>query len=105
MASIESLSRDFARAMREACNESARRGYYPHLFIQMLDERGSVGAAKHLLSSDEIQYGLSVLWEMKALHLSAEAHVLQAKWAPLFTDAERAEARRRLEMYEYRPQD
>ena len=105
MASIESLSRDFERAMRDACMESARLGYYPHLFIQMLDGRGSVGAVKHLLSSDEIQYGLARLWEMKALRLSAEAHVLKAKWAPLFTDEERAEARRRLDMYEYCPQD
>ena len=103
MANGESLSRDFERAMREACAESARLGYYPHLFIQMLDERGGSGAVKHLLSSDEIQYGLARLWEMGALHLSAEAHVLQAKWAPLFTEAERAEARRRLDMYEYRP--
>ena len=105
MASIESLSRDFERAMRDACNESARCGYYPHLFIQMLGERGSVGAVKHLLSSDEAQYGLIKLYEMGALRLSAEAHVLQAEWASLFTEAERAEARRRLEMYKYRPQD
>ena len=103
MASIENLSRDFERAMRDACMESARLGYYPHLFIRMLDERGSVGAVKHLLRSDEIQYGLARLWEMKALRLSAEAHVLQAKWAPLFTDAERAEARRRLDEYGYHP--
>ena len=103
MASIESLSRDFERAMREACAESTTLGYYPHLFIRMLNERGGSGAVKHLLSSDEIQYGLARLWEMNALHLSAEAHVLQAKWAPLFTDAERAEARRRLDMYGYRP--
>ena len=103
MASIESLSREFECAMRDACAESARLGYYPHLFIQMLDNRGGVGAVKHLLSSDEPQYGLARLWEMKALHLSAEAHVLQAKWAPLFTEAERAEARRRLDMYGYRP--
>ena len=76
MASIESLSRDFERAMRDACGKSARLGYYPHLFIQMLDNRGGVGAVKHLLSSDEIQYGLARLWEMEALRLSAEAHVL-----------------------------
>ena len=105
MASIESLSRDFERAMREMCGESISLGYRPVYFMRMLGERGGVGAVKHLLSSDEIQYGLVRLWEMKALRLSAEAHVLQAKWAPLFTDAERAEARRRLEMYEYIPQD
>ena len=103
MASIESLSKEFERAMRDACAESARRGYYPERFIQMLNDLGSVGAVKRLLSSDEIQYGLARLWEMEALHLSAEAHVLQAKWAHLFTEAERAEARRRLDMYEYRP--
>ena len=105
MGSCESLSRDFERAMRDACAESTKLGYYPHLFIRMLDERGGVGAVKHLLRSDEIQYGLARLWEMNALRLSAEAHVLQAKWACLFTDAERAEARRRLDEYGYRPQD
>ena len=103
MANNESLSEKFERAMREACAKSARLGYYPHLFIQMLDNRGGVGSVKHLLSSDEIQYGLARLWEMEALHLSAEAHVLQAKWASLFTEAERAAARRRLDMYDYRP--
>ena len=103
MASIESLSREFERAMRDACGESTELGYYPTYFIQMLNESGGVGAVKRLLISDEPQYGLVILWEMEALHLSAEAHVLQAKWAPLFTEAERAEARRRLEMYEYRP--
>ena len=105
MASIESLSRDFELRMWETCGESIRLGYRPIYFMRMLDERGGVGAAKHLLSSDEIQYGLRRLWEMEALRLSVEAHVLQAKWAPLFTDAERAEARRRLDMYEYCPQD
>ena len=104
MAHNENLSEEFERAMRDACAESARLGYYPTYFIQMLDDLGSVGAVKRLLSSDEPQYyGLDRLWDMEALRLSAEAHVLQAKWAPLFTEAERAEARRRLDMYGCRP--
>ena len=103
MTSSENLSRDFERAMLDACMESARLGYYPHIFIRMLGERGSVGAVKHLLSSDEAQYGLIKLYEMGVLRLSAEAHVLQAEWASLFTEAERAEARRRLDEYGYRP--
>ena len=82
MANGESLSRDFERAMRDACAESTTLGYYPDRFIQMLNDLGGVGAVKRLLSSDEIQYGLARLWEMGALRLSAEAHVLQAKWGP-----------------------
>ena len=103
MANGESLSKEFELAMWEACRESIKLHYRPTYFIQMLNELGGVGAVKRLLSSDEIQYGLARLWEMEALHLSAEAHVLQAKWAPLFMEAERAEARRRLDMYGYRP--
>ena len=105
MASPESLSICFERAMREACMESARLGYYPHIFIKMLDDLGGVGAVRRLLASDEAQYGLARLWEMGALHLSTEAHVVKEKWAPLFTESERAEARRRLEEYGYQPPD
>lgn len=91
--------------MREACMESARLGYYPHIFIQMMDSLGGVGAVKRLLASDEAQYGLIRLYEMQALRLSAEAHVVKEKWAPLFTESERAEAQRRLEEYKYQPPD
>lgn len=105
MASRESAPKDFERAMREACGESARLGYYPTIFIGMLDNLGGVGAVKQLLASDKPQPGLTRLWEMKALRLSAEAHVIQEKWAALFTESERAEARKRLEDYEYQPPD
>lgn len=104
MGNCESASMDFDRAMREACVESKERGYYPRIFLQMMGELGGVGAAKRLLSSDKAQSGLAILWEIGALHLSAEAHVLQEKWACLFTEAERAEAQRRLDEYGYSPQ-
>ena len=105
MASLESTPKDFERAMREACGESTRLGYYPCIFIGMLDSLGGVGAVKQLLASHKPQYGLARLWEMKALRLSAEAHVIKEKWAPLFTESERAEARKRLEDYRYQPPD
>jgi hypothetical protein len=41
------------------------------------------------------------LWEMKQLHHSMEALVIQERFKPLFTDPEIAEARRRLEELGY----
>ena len=105
MTDLKRLENDFTNTMRETCIESQRHGYRPTYFMRLLSEWGGVGAAKRLLQASKAQSGLTSLWERDLLHLSAEAHVVKEKWAPLFTESERAEARKRLEDYEYRPPD
>jgi hypothetical protein len=70
-------------------------------FRQMIDEHGAVDAAKRLLATRDIQTGLMRLWEMKSLGKSMEALVIQERFRPLFSEAEIAEAHRRLEELGY----
>lgn len=65
-------------------------------FRQMIDQYGSVEAAKRLLDTHDIQTGLMRFWEMNALSKSMEALVVQDRFTLLFTREEIAEASRRL---------
>ena len=105
MADLNRLENCFASAMRETCVIAQQNGYRPSVLIGLLSQLGGVGAAKRLLQTSEVQSGLNKLWELGLLHLSVEAHVIQEKWAPLFTESEKAEARKRLEAREYQPPD
>ena len=67
----------------------------------MLEEHGGVETAKRLLAKSEPQSGLFELWQLNLLHESMEAVVLQDKFHPLFTEAELAEAHRRLDELGY----
>ena len=78
--------------------ESAReRGYVATYFLKMLDQYGGVETARRLLAKSEPQNGLFELWRLNLLHESMEAIVLQEQYQTLFTEAELAEAHRRLD--------
>jgi len=85
--------------------EGARRcqefGYNPAYWLRMISEYGGVGAAKRLLRGSRASDGFTRLWEEGRLDLSVELYMLLPKYRELFTDDERAEARRRLELYEF----
>ena len=70
-------------------------------FLQMIETHGGVGTAKRLLKASKQQYGLTRLWNLGLLGISAEALVLQECWQPLFTDDERRVARERLKAHGY----
>ncbi len=74
----------------------AETDYRPTYFIQMVHERGGLGAARALLHAAKPAAGLTTLWEKGPLDLSVEAVILRAPWSALFTDQERATARKRL---------
>jgi hypothetical protein len=97
---IKPLEDQFYQAMQEVA-EFANQHNFGIRFRQMIKELGAIGAAKRLLSTREIQAGLMRLWELKALNKSMEALVIQERFRPLFTDAEIAEARRRLDELGY----
>lgn len=90
------LESDFDREMRRIYEIARQHDYVAHYFLQMLDEHGGVETAKRLLRADQPQTGLYKLWELKLLDSSTEALVLKEHYRLLFTDAEIAEARRRL---------
>ena len=100
------LERRFHAAMKATCVVAKNHGYLPVVFLRMLEQHGAVRAAKILLRpSDKAHVGLKRLAGLGLLCISVEAHAVRPLWAPLFTEAERAEARRRLDMYGHSPRD
>ena len=77
-----------------------KKPYYPHRFIQMVNEYGGKEAADRLLlPSANYATGLGKLFEHggpDALRKSVEYLVLSNPWRVLFTDKQLAEARKRL---------
>ncbi len=71
-------------------------GYRPTRFLQMVNERGGLAAAKDLLRASRPAEGLTILWEHQRLDLSVEALVCDHPWRPLFTRDEMASAEKRL---------
>ena len=100
---FDELSDDFHQAMLNLYREiiDAKLGYDPSVFLDMVHQRGGVDTARRLIRRRT--YGFNRLQKLGRLDLSVEAHVLQERWAPLFSDAERSQARRRLEEYGYAP--
>ena len=97
------LENKFHLAMLSLYHAAVELGYRPTYFLRMVNELGGVGAAKRLLSTDDLQAGLTRLWELGRLDLSVENHVLQEPWKDLFSNDERQEARERLRAYGYYP--
>lgn len=95
------LESAFAVALQDGIEAGRERGYIPTYFLRMLDEYGGVQTAKRLLSKHDTQTGLFKLWELGLLDVSMEAIVLQDRFRTLFSEAEIAEARRRLEELGY----
>jgi hypothetical protein len=67
----------------------------------MLHDHRGLGTAQILLHSQSVSDGYTALWERNRLDLTVEALVLQPEWHDLFTDEERATARKRLQDYKY----
>ena len=98
------LETRFHAAMQATCVVAENHGYIPVVFLRMLKQHGAVRAAKILLRpSDKAHAGLRRLAGLGLLCISVEAHAVRPLWAPLFTEAERAEARRRLDMHGHSP--
>ena len=90
----QALESDFEKRMYQIYRDAAKVKYFAGYFHGMLQDRGGLATAQHCLGSQTD--GFTTLWELGKLDLSVEFVVLQPRWAPLFTDDERATARRRL---------
>jgi len=67
----------------------------------MVNEYGGVETAHLLLAKDPAD-GFTKLWEKGRLDLSVEALVLKPQFAPLFDEATRQRARKRLADFRYK---
>jgi len=93
----DKLEREFHHAMLDIYKTASTEcNYYPKRFLELINSRGGLLAAKQLLHEPGHPEGLTKLWELKRLDISMEALVLQCKWESLFTEDELAIARKRL---------
>jgi hypothetical protein len=96
------LEKQFEQDMIEIYTTAKKEcGYNASRFLQMLNAKGGLATARHLISKPGGADGFTTLWEHGRLDLSVEAHVLKAKYADLFTEEERQMCRDRLEQFGY----
>jgi hypothetical protein len=69
----------------------------------VVSEQGGLRAAKTFLHKEGYSDGFVELWQCGRLDISMEALVLRKPWSSLFTAAEFAIARRRLQELELEP--
>ncbi|WP_207946582.1 hypothetical protein [Actinomadura sp. 7K507] len=77
--------------------------YNASAFLSMVTEHGGVGAAKRLLTSPAVSDAFTALHARDRLDLTVEAHALDPRFALLFTEDERTNARSRLAEAGYQP--
>jgi hypothetical protein len=92
----EAMMGVYQRARTE-CDYNAVR------FLQMLHEHRGLETARILLRASKVSEGYVALWERKRLDLTVEAVILAPEWNALFSDDDRAIARKRLADYGYDP--
>jgi hypothetical protein len=102
--SMADLEKAFDQAMFDIYRRADTEiGYRPTIFLDMLYKRGGVSTAKALITAAKPSDGYTRLYEKGRLDLTVEAVVIDdAKWHPLFTPDELAQARRRLKAYGYK---
>ncbi|TAN43023.1 MAG: DUF2442 domain-containing protein [Nitrospirae bacterium] len=92
----------FNQAVLTAYKEAVRKCNHKFpVFKKMFSEHGGIETAKRLLHAP-LQAGFTVLWECKCLDLSIEYLVLKSQFANLFTEKEKAIAKKRLEDHDYK---
>ena len=77
-------------------------GYNASRFLQLLEAKGGLAAAKQLITKTGGTDGFTTLWEHGRLDLSVEAHVLKSEYNDLFTEDERKMCRDRLLQFGYK---
>ncbi len=91
----EAMMDIYRRAKSEAKYNATR-------FFQMLTEHRGLETARILLQAQAVSECYTALWERGRLDLTVEALIHDhAEYHPLFTAAELATARRRLQEYQY----
>lgn len=81
--------------------QAAELGYRPTRFLQMVQERGGIEAARDLIDRQTPSSGFTRLWELKRLDLSVEALATSNEFRSLFSDEHIDIATKRLVEYEW----
>ncbi len=92
---LHSLARYFEAELLNTYRECEKLGYRPTGMLDLMERRGAVDAARHLLAKPP-SVGFARLFELGRLDLAIESIVLKPEWTGLFSDEERRVARRRL---------
>jgi hypothetical protein len=100
---MSDLEKALYDALIAATKECQKLGYNPTLFVQMIHDSGALGACQRLLATSNVSEGFTRLWVLKRLDLTVENIVFQPRFSELFTEEERATARRRLAEYGFTP--
>ncbi len=96
----DQLMSEFHEAMVDIYRRAkAEAGYNATRFIGMVSERGGLETARYLINATTVSDGYAALWERGRLDLTVEALILGGRWSPLFADAERQIAVKRLREY------
>jgi len=94
------LEIEFHDAMIEVYRRArSEAGYTATRFLGMVSERGGLETARYLLHAPAVSEGYTALWERGRLDLTVEAVILEARWQPLFSTADRRIAVARLREY------
>jgi hypothetical protein len=100
----DDLERQFNAAMLEIYERAgAEVGYWATRYLQLLRNRGGLGAARYLLSSKVTSDGYARLRDAGRLDLTVEALVQQPQWESLFSAEELRTARDRFAQYAAMP--
>jgi hypothetical protein len=92
----QTLEGQFQARCRELIGEIRSLGFDPNVWVQMINELGAAGAARKLLADHHELVVTPWLVSRGRPELTLEHEIGQPRWAELFTEAERAEAARRL---------
>lgn len=92
------LARRFSRDMDRGVTELAQLGYDAKIFRMMLAHHGAVEAARRLVNDPQPSYGLWELQKRNRLDASVEMWVLLPWYEPLFDQATRDQAERKLRL-------
>lgn len=99
----QTLEGQFQVRCRELIGEISSLGFDPNVWVRMINELGAAGAARKLLADHHELVATPWLVTRGRPELTLEHAIGQPRWAELFTDAERAEAARRLAHPRMRP--
>jgi hypothetical protein len=92
----QTLEGQFQVRCRELIGEIRSLGFNPNVWVAMINDRGAAGAASKLLADHHELVVTPWLVTRGRAELTLEHAIGQPRWAALFTEAERAEAARRL---------
>jgi len=99
----ENIEIQFHEAMINIYRQALSQcGYKATRFLNMVNEKGGLEAAKILLHSDKVSEGYVELYMRGRLDLTMEALVIKPEWSELFSSEEKKIAMKRLEDYGYR---